>query len=149
MSTLGSRIRQSRGTLSQDAFAGRLHISKGSLGFYERDENLPNTNIILKICSETGVSLEWLMTGGGAMYAEPSQRPRTDGPPPDRDAYCARCARLEARLERLEEERRELSAENRQLWKENGQLREKAARLDETVRRTDVQAGHTARPGAA
>lgn len=69
MNTLGSRIKQARGRLSQDAFSKLLQISKGSLGFYERDENLPNTDVVLKICSTTGVSLEWLLTGHGPMVS--------------------------------------------------------------------------------
>ncbi|WP_051363901.1 XRE family transcriptional regulator [Oleidesulfovibrio alaskensis] len=68
MKTLGSRIRAARGATSQDAFSKQLKISKGSLGFYERDENLPNTDVALKICSETGVRLEWLLLGHGPMY---------------------------------------------------------------------------------
>lgn len=56
-----------RGSMSQEAFAKAVRISKGSLGFYERNENLPNVDVVIKICSETGVALEWLMTGNGPM----------------------------------------------------------------------------------
>ena len=70
MSTLGERIKQARGKTSQDAFAKQLNISKGSLGFYERNENLPNVDVALKICSETGVTLEWLLTGSEPMRGE-------------------------------------------------------------------------------
>lgn len=65
MKTLGSRIRFVRGALSQEVFAAKLGVSKGSLGGYERDENLPNSDIVLKICQETGVSAEWLLQGEG------------------------------------------------------------------------------------
>lgn len=70
MNTLGSRIKKARGKVSQEAFAREIEVSKGSLGFYERDENLPNTNVVLKICSVTGVLLEWLLMGSGPMYSE-------------------------------------------------------------------------------
>lgn len=63
MSTLGERIRQARGDKSQDTFAKLLGISKGSLGFYERNENLPNIDVVLKICSIANVSLDWLVSG--------------------------------------------------------------------------------------
>lgn len=134
MNTLGYRIKQARGKVSQDAFAARLHISKGSLGFYERDENLPNTNVILKICSETGVSLEWLMTGTGPMRSGDApvhihEAPSTPSEPLPQSA-CPRCAKLETTLEEERSERRELATENRRLWKENGELREKVARLE-------------------
>jgi transcriptional regulator with XRE-family HTH domain len=66
MRTLGARIRFARGRISQDTFSGMIGVSKGSLGGYERDENLPNTDVVLKICRQTGISVEWLLTGGGA-----------------------------------------------------------------------------------
>ena len=63
MNTLGKRIRVARGPKSQEDFAKMVGISKGSLGFYERDENLPNSEVILKICSEGDCPIEWLLTG--------------------------------------------------------------------------------------
>lgn len=159
MKTLGSRIRFARGALSQEVFAAKIGVSKGSLGGYERDENLPNSDIILKICQETGMSVEWLLLGTGAPAAS-EERPAGPGkllaggavslpgvmgivaPPsmsqggitfvPDGKMIqqeCARCRRLEERLERLEDERRELSEENRRLWKENSLLAARLARM--------------------
>ncbi len=130
MNTLGERIRAARGSLSQEAFSRALSISKGSLGFYERNENLPNADVILKICSKTGVRLEWLLLGTGPMNPEGAE-PEARGAEASSQALCARCLRLEERLERLEDERRELSSENRRLWKENADLRERCARLEE------------------
>ena len=66
--TFGSRIRTVRGQDSQEAFASLLGVSKGSLGFYERDENLPNVEVIAKICSLKGVSADWLVLGKGPAY---------------------------------------------------------------------------------
>lgn len=129
MNTLGERIKSARGNISQETFSRALGISKGSLGFYERNENLPNTDVVLKICSKTGVRLEWLLTGHGPMRTQPLSCPEEDGI--SEEQTCARCARLESRLDRLEEERRELSAENRRLWKENAGLRERCARFEE------------------
>ena len=128
MSTLGERITSARGSISQEIFSRDLGISKGSVGFYERNENLPNTDVVLKICSKTGVRLEWLLTGHGPMRMQSLSCPEEEGA---EEQACARCARLESRLDRLEEERRELSAENRRLWKENAGLRERCARFEE------------------
>lgn len=134
MSTLGERIKLARGRTSQDAFSRALKISKGALGFYERNENLPNTDVILKICSETGVGIEWLLTGRGSMYQGESTVPSVNlSEVAQQSTACQRCAKLEAKLEKVEEERRELAAENRNLWKENGELREKCARLEERM----------------
>ncbi len=132
MNTLGERIRSARGGMSQEAFSRELGISKGSLGFYERNENLPNTDVVLKICSKTGVSLEWLLTGEGPMHVrEDAGSEAADVVDETAEGACLRCVRLEDRLDRLEEERRELSAENRRLWKENAGLRERCARFEE------------------
>ena len=79
MKTLGSRIRFARGALSQEVFAAKIGVSKGSLGGYERDENLPNSDIILKICQETGVSVEWLLLGTGAPAASDEEGPAGPG----------------------------------------------------------------------
>ncbi|MDR2819884.1 MAG: helix-turn-helix domain-containing protein [Desulfovibrio sp.] len=127
MRTLGARIRFARGRISQDAFSGIIGVSKGSLGGYERDENLPNTDVVLKICRQTGISVEWLLTGGGAaLPAAPApETPATR----EEQLPCARCVKLEQAVEKLNEERRELNAENRRLWKENSRLSVRLARL--------------------
>lgn len=78
MNSLGTRIRQARGNMSQEAFAAQIHVSKGSLGFYERDQNLPNTDVILKICSVTNVSLEWLLRGVAPPGAEEMPKDKTE-----------------------------------------------------------------------
>lgn len=146
MDTLGARIRFARGKSSQDAFSALIGVSKGSLGGYERNENLPNTDVVLKICQKTKFSVEWLLTGHGPMRpdreaaaADTSDPPRGTDQPRMQTAQpvCARCLRLEEKLDRLEEERRELNAENRRLWKENSELNARAARLEEQQKKTD------------
>ena len=140
MDTLGARIRLARGNTSQGAFAALIGVSKGSLGGYERDENLPNTDVALKICQQTGFSVEWLLSGRGPMRADAASCPQESGPPPEAEKaapYYARCLKLEEKLEKLEEERRELNVENRRLWKENSDLNARVARLEEQQKRTN------------
>ncbi|WP_165175281.1 helix-turn-helix domain-containing protein [Desulfovibrio sp. ZJ369] len=130
MTTLGSRIKMARGKESQEKFAARLEISKGALGFYERDENLPKSDVILKICSFTGASLDWLLTGAESASREPARKlapcptpanqaeqTAAAAPQASRECSCPQCAELKKRLTALEEEWRELCAENRGLWK--------------------------------
>ena len=125
MDTLGKRIRKARGKVSQDDFSARIGISKGSLGFYERDENLPKVDVIIKICSETGVALEWLMTGAGSMKSDEAAPM-----PMQQQANETEFGALRTELEREREERRNLADENRQLYRrclelerQNGELR--------------------------
>ena len=110
MNTLGARIKLARGEMTQDVFAKLLQISKGSLGFYERDENLPNTDVILKICSFTGVDLKWLVAGHGDMWSvdrnqkKNEERPATTTLQTDSPS-CRRC--LELSLELIETQKHE------------------------------------------
>lgn len=127
MSTLGERIKSARAGMSQEAFSRALGISKGALGFYERNENLPNTEVALKISLLAGVRLEWLLSGEGPRTPSENVEIRKSAS----ETICSRCVRLEERLDRLEEERRTLVEENRQLWKENAELRERCARFEE------------------
>ena len=149
MSTLGSRIRLVRGEESQSSFAARLEISKGALGFYERDENLPKTDVVLKICALSGVQLDWLLTGNPPMRSKgdaprallPEAAQQLGSERQRHDLDLARlqthCATLEQRLAALEEERRELSSENRNLWKKVCALREEATVLRESQARLE------------
>ncbi len=140
MTTLGSRIKMARGKESQEKFAARLEISKGALGFYERDENLPKSDVILKICALTGASLDWLLTGAesasreAARKLDPCTAPANQAeqtaaasPQESRECSCPQCAELKKRLTALEEERRDLCAENRSLWKKMCSLLEEIA----------------------
>ena len=113
-STLGQRIKLARGKQSQGAFAQAIQISKGALGFYERDINLPNSEVVLKICSVSGVNIEWLLTGLGPMRKgevrvgpyEPDENrrlyARKDSLMEEIAALRERVARLEARIGRME-----------------------------------------------
>ncbi|WP_206214308.1 helix-turn-helix transcriptional regulator [Desulfovibrio sp. ZJ369] len=147
MTTLGSRIKMVRGKESQEKFAARLEISKGTLGFYERGENLPKSDVILKICALTGASLDWLLTGAESAFREPAhkrapcltpahqaEQTAAAAPHEGRECSCPQCAELKKRLTALEEERRDLYAENRSLWKKMCLLLEEIARPRERQR---------------
>ncbi|ATD82441.1 MULTISPECIES: XRE family transcriptional regulator [Desulfovibrio] len=75
MSTLGTRIKEVRGQETQESFAAKIGVSKGALGGYERDENSPSAEAILKICSGAEISVEWLMTGRGTMRPSENSSP--------------------------------------------------------------------------
>jgi len=66
--TLGDRLRQVRGDLSQVAFAERLGVDKNSVGRYERDERQPDADYLRRIHLEFVVSVDWLLTGEGDMH---------------------------------------------------------------------------------
>ena len=143
-STLGRRIKLARGKQSQGTFAQAIQISKGALGFYERDINLPNSEVVLKICSVSGVNIEWLLTGLGPMrtgeiHAE--QREAAVDAPATSVQSCSRCARLEEKLDRVERQRDELMDENRRLYVRKDSLMEEIAALRERVTRLEARIG--------
>lgn len=124
--SIGNRIKDLRGSLSQGEFANQLGVSKAAIGSYERGVSAPGSNFIVSICSYFNVCFEWLLLGTGPKHL-------TDTPRQTQEitTSCIRCIKLEEKLELIEEERRELSAENRKLWKENGELKERCATLEE------------------
>lgn len=125
MNTLGNRIKYIRGKESQESFAAKIGVSKGSLGGYERDENSPSADAILKICSTANISAEWLLTGQGQIWVDRQTIPLTalklTGEPPAQKAIasCAKCLELYERLLQASERERILLKEIAELKSEN------------------------------
>ena len=66
--TIGERIRIARNQarLTQEQLALALGLSgQSAVGNYERDVNVPDVATLTKIAEITGVSLMWLISGGG------------------------------------------------------------------------------------
>ncbi len=73
--TIGDRIRQIRGSLSQVEFAAILKADKNTIGRYERDERQPDGNFLLRLYSSFQISIDWLLTGNGPMRTEGCVQP--------------------------------------------------------------------------
>lgn len=56
-------------------FAKRLGISANSVSRYERGEQEPSYPVFSAYCEVLGIDLNWLLTGVGEMYREPSTAP--------------------------------------------------------------------------
>ena len=68
---LGERlrlVRNSHGDPARSIFAGQLETNKTSLGQYERGDTLPNADVLCRYRVETGINLNWLLTGYGEMF---------------------------------------------------------------------------------
>jgi len=61
--TLGQRIRQIRGDLTQSEFADFLRIKQAMISRYEADKETPSPRILLRIAQFHGTSIAWLLTG--------------------------------------------------------------------------------------
>ncbi|QYM95040.1 helix-turn-helix domain-containing protein [Dickeya ananatis] len=65
LASIGVRIRQVRGNLSQTEFASRLGIERKSVSRYEAGDRAPDALVILRLLREFGVDPTWLLTGDG------------------------------------------------------------------------------------
>lgn len=56
--------------LTQQEFANRLGVKRGTVATYERGNSDPSDAAIMLICREFNVNEEWLRTGCGKMFLE-------------------------------------------------------------------------------
>lgn len=68
---IGDRIRNAReaGGLLQAALGRKLHVTARTIQRWEKGEQIPDADKILKIAHLTHVQSQWLLTGNGNMYA--------------------------------------------------------------------------------
>jgi transcriptional regulator with XRE-family HTH domain len=60
----GRRLRELRGFDStQQEFAAQIGVSQGQLSKYERGIAFPPADVLIKIRSKFGVSIDWLLAG--------------------------------------------------------------------------------------
>ena len=59
--TIGARIKEVRGNLSQKAAALKCGIKQPVWNRYEKDESSPASESIVKICTTFGCSADWLL----------------------------------------------------------------------------------------
>lgn len=62
--SLGKRIKEARGSLTQDEFARAIGVSKISLSRYEHDERTPDAAVLIRICETYGIDPAGLLMGG-------------------------------------------------------------------------------------
>jgi transcriptional regulator with XRE-family HTH domain len=80
---MGRRLREVRryfGDEEREAFADRLGVSKSALARYERGENPPDAEVIAAYRKLLGIDANWLATGEGEMFADPSKAPTKPEP---------------------------------------------------------------------
>lgn len=73
---IGARIREVRGTVTQDTFGKRLGVSRGAVANWERGQGVKRENLQI-IAEKFRVSFEWLATGKGDAHASGSQSNET------------------------------------------------------------------------
>lgn len=66
-------VRRHFGVENREAFAGTVGVSKDALAMYERGKNVPTATVLAAYRERYGVSMDWLITGAGEMFADPSK----------------------------------------------------------------------------
>ena len=69
--TIAQRIRQARAQkeLDQAKLAAKLDVATRTVQRWEKGEQVPDSNYLVRIAKVTGVAPHWLLTGNGEMYA--------------------------------------------------------------------------------
>lgn len=72
---MNDRIRDLRKALnlSQDEFAGRLGLTRGAITNIELHKTEPKPLLVDLICTTYNVNEDWLRTGEGEMFIEPTR----------------------------------------------------------------------------
>ncbi len=69
--SLAQRIRQARTQKEMDQvkLAARLDVATRTVQRWEKGEQVPDSNYLMRIAKVTGVTPHWLLTGNGEMYS--------------------------------------------------------------------------------
>ncbi len=71
-SSLAIRIREARNQkdLDQASLAARIDVATRTVQRWEKGEQVPDSNFLLRIAKATGVSSHWLLSGEGEIFAQ-------------------------------------------------------------------------------
>jgi repressor LexA len=71
-STIARRIREARllKQLDQSDLAARVDIATRTVQRWEKGDQVPDSNYLMRIAKTTGVSAHWLLTGEGEMFMQ-------------------------------------------------------------------------------
>jgi repressor LexA len=69
-STIGDRIRSARENkeLNQGSLSSKVDVTIRTLQRWEKGDQVPDSNYLMRLAKYTGVRPEWLLTGEGEMY---------------------------------------------------------------------------------
>nr|WP_321258491.1 helix-turn-helix transcriptional regulator [uncultured Pseudodesulfovibrio sp.] len=71
-SSIHERLKEARGNLGRDEFAEILGVHKNTLGRYERGESESTSGLLALLCTQLGISSQWLLFGAGEMKHNPA-----------------------------------------------------------------------------
>jgi transcriptional regulator with XRE-family HTH domain len=62
---IGARIRELRGSRTQEEFARLMRVSQAQLSKYELGQSAPPLGFLARIAGDTGRSVDWILMGKG------------------------------------------------------------------------------------
>ena len=65
--SLGERIKEVRGSMSQKEFGDKFGVTANTLRGYENDSVSPGADFIVRICKEYSIDYSWLLVGEGQL----------------------------------------------------------------------------------
>lgn len=70
--SISLRIKELRNkkNLNQSDFANLLGVSQAAISHYEKNERIPNSDLLSKMADKLNVNLHWLLLGEGPMFKE-------------------------------------------------------------------------------
>jgi transcriptional regulator with XRE-family HTH domain len=71
--TIGLRVTEVRGDLSQSAFGTIIGVHKNTVGRIERGEYTPDGELLQALHREFAISPTWVLTGEGEKYCRPAE----------------------------------------------------------------------------
>lgn len=125
-STMGKRLKALRGALTQAEIAKQLGIPQTTWSNWEKGRNKPDLGLIDKLCTEFGVSIEWILFGRGEIGkndAGEAQKQNGESVHHNKESS-PQCLALYARLDQVNERLYESMRENAALKEENLKLRQ-------------------------
>ena len=78
--SFGERIRYIRGNLNQEEFGLLFHVHRNTVGLWEKNQNMPQAEIITSMNQILNVNLNWLFTGEGEPFLIDYHQPDDDAP---------------------------------------------------------------------
>jgi len=64
---IGKRLKEVRGSFSQQQFADVLEVHRNTVARYEREERVPDSEYIEQIYKKFSINPQWILTGEGQM----------------------------------------------------------------------------------
>ncbi len=66
--SLADRLRIVRGSMGQTEFAKKIGSSQSGISAYEKGQRKPDYETLIRVSTEFGVTLDWLLLGKGSMH---------------------------------------------------------------------------------